>query len=272
MSRHAIKLKRVALVRLVAAVAAAGLCPAVPGADTATNSVDFRPRVTDSATATIYEKGSDQGAVLYKFKRQATRSGSTVNVLREYTYPDGKVALRERVVYAGDELVSLDLEELQIDARGSAKFSRDPATPGKRVASMEYATGVSSGGKPKTSKETLQDNTVIDDTLGEFIGSHWDALSEGRPVKLRYLSVPRRETVGFTLTRDSETTWQGRPALVIKMEATSFIIRALVDPVFFTVEKAGQHRTLQYAGRTAPKIKAGSKWHDLDAQVIYDWN
>jgi hypothetical protein len=25
-------------------------------------------------------------------------------------------------------------------------------------------------------------------------------------------------------------------------------------------------------GRTAPKIKAGSKWRDLDAQVVYDCN
>src|ERR1039457_2176978 len=49
--------------------------------------------------ATIYAKGDDRQKALYKFKRVATRSGARLNVLREYTYPDGKPAARERLVY-----------------------------------------------------------------------------------------------------------------------------------------------------------------------------
>jgi hypothetical protein len=37
-------------------------------------------------TGTIYAKDSPSQQVLFKFKRVATRSGSKVNVLREYTY------------------------------------------------------------------------------------------------------------------------------------------------------------------------------------------
>src|ERR1039457_5950710 len=39
---------------------------------------------------TIYAKNSGRQQALFKFKRVATRSGARVNVLREYTYPDGR--------------------------------------------------------------------------------------------------------------------------------------------------------------------------------------
>ena len=55
------------------------------------------------------------------------------------------------------------------------------------------------------------------------------------------------------------------------MEPTSLITARLVDPVFFTVEKDGQHRVLQYVGRVTPKAKAGSKWDDLDATFVFEW-
>jgi hypothetical protein len=90
-------------------------------------------------------------------------------------------------------------------------------------------------------------------------------------LKCRYVVVPRRETVGFTFAKESETASQGRAVVIIKMEPTSLIIARLVDPVFFTVEKDGQHRVLQYVGRVTPKAKAGNKWDDLDATFVFEW-
>ena len=55
------------------------------------------------------------------------------------------------------------------------------------------------------------------------------------------------------------------------VEPTSPIISALVNPLFFTIEKASPHRVLQYVGRTTPKIKAGGKWKDLDAVTVFEW-
>jgi hypothetical protein len=236
------------------------------------NGAAPQPQAAEVTTATIYKQGSSRQTVLFNFRRQTTRSGTNLNVLREYTYPDGKVAFREHVVYASEAPVSLAIEELQIDSRGSASFRTEAGPGGKRVAALEYVSGVSSGAKAKTGEETLQNNTVIDDTFAVFITSYWDALAQGKAVSFRYLSVPRRETVGFSIARDSETVWEGKPAIVLKMEPSSFFIRQLVDPVFFTVEKTGQHRILRYMGRTAPKIRTGSKWGDLDAEIVYHWS
>ena len=54
------------------------------------------------------------------------------------------------------------------------------------------------------------------------------------------------------------------------MEPTSLVIAALVDPLYFTVEKNGPHRVLEYVGRTTPKIERNGKWKDLDAVTVYN--
>ena len=220
---------------------------------------------------TIYAKNSDRQQALFKFKRVATRSGARVNVLREYTYPDGKPAACERFVYEGDDLVSYALDELQIGAAGNVKVQREPGNPARSALLFEYTKDLASGSKPKASTEALRKETLTADMVAAFLVSHWGELSKGEKVKCRYVVVPRRETVGFTFAKESETTSQGRAVVIIKMEPTSLIIARLVDPVFFTVEKDGQHRVLQYVGRVTPKAKAGNKWDDLDATFVFEW-
>src|SRR3974390_1831151 len=80
-------------------------------------------------TGTICARGSNQP--LFKFERVARRSGSTLKVQRDFTYPNGKLAAQERVGYEGDELISYELEDLQTGARGSAKIQRDANHPEK---------------------------------------------------------------------------------------------------------------------------------------------
>jgi hypothetical protein len=222
-------------------------------------------------TGTIYAKDSGHQQVLFKFKRVAKRSGASLSVLREYTYPDGKVAAREQVTYRGDDLVSYALEELQCGSAGSARLQPNPDNPNKGTLDFEYRPNLASTIRPKTSSESLRNHTINSDMVATFLTTHWAELASGSKVRCRYLVVPRRETVGFTFVKDSESTLQGKPVLIIRMEATSPIIAALVDPVLFTVEAGGKHRLLQYVGRVTPKAKKGDDWVDLDAVAVYDW-
>jgi hypothetical protein len=216
---------------------------------------------------TIYAQGSNQP--LFKFQREAQRSGSTLKVERDYDYADGKPAARERAVYEGNELVLFELDDLQTGARGSATIQRDANHPEKNRINFEYA--IKSGDRPKKRTEALRVDTLIGDMVGPFLVSHYEALSRGEKVRCRYIVVPRSETVGFTFVKDSETTWQGHKALVVKMEASSRLIAALVDPLFFTMEENPPHRIAQYIGRTTPKIQVGGKWKDFDAVTVFDW-
>jgi hypothetical protein len=219
----------------------------------------------------IFAMGTEPKKLLFTSQRTATRSGSMVKVMCEYTYPDGSVAARDKIVYDGGQLVSFETDELQTNEKGSAAVRADPRNPAKRKVFFEYNRGRGNEAKKSTNTENLETETLVDDMIPAFIVSHWEALAKGTPARFRYIVLSRSETVGFKLVKHSEMTWNGTPALRLKMEPTSFIIAQLVDPIFFIVEKNGAHRILQYIGRTTPLIRDGNKWKDLDADTIFDW-
>jgi hypothetical protein len=216
----------------------------------------------------IYAVGTTQ--LLFRFKRDASRSGSRLNVTRGFTYPDGKLAARELVVYQGDALVSFQLEERQIGASGDAIIRRAPGDPTRGTMEFRYTSGPGEGNKVRT--ESLRENALVADMVGPFLKEHWAALEKAEKVKCRYVVIPRLETVGFTFVKDSESTWRGTPAVSVKMQPSSPFIAALVSPLLFTIEKAPPHRVLQYVGRTTPKLRVGDEWKDLDAVTVFDWS
>ncbi|HVV71394.1 MAG TPA: hypothetical protein VHI52_07835 [Verrucomicrobiae bacterium] len=218
-------------------------------------------------TAEIYSQDGDRRELLFRFERQASREGKNLIVLREYKYPDGKLAARERFVYQGDALKLFALEELQTGGQGSAAIKR--VAPGHDTIDFTYFP--EPGIKPKLDSEPLRPETLVNDMVGQFLVSHWDQLARGEKVRCRYMVVPRRETVGFTFIKTAESSLNGQPVVTVKMEPTSALLAALVKPLLFTLEKNHPHRVLQYVGRTTPKLKVGSKWTDLDALTVFDW-
>jgi hypothetical protein len=221
-----------------------------------------------SLTGAIYERGTDRQKLLFRFKRMVTRSGLTRRVVRDYTYPDGKAAAEEEVVYEGTNLVSFVLREFQSGAVGSAKIRRS-TTSGEGSVQLDYIK--SPGSTTKSHTETLRESTLIADMVAPFLVDHWEALMRGEKVKCRFIAVERAETVGFTFVKEGGSDAKNAEVVSIKMEPTSRIIAAIVDPLYFRIEKAPPHRVLQYSGRTTPKINIRGKWEDLDAVTVFDW-
>jgi hypothetical protein len=242
-----------------------------PANPPASSSLQARFVVPDIITAGIYAAESSSAPLLFNFKRTITRDASTLKVLREYNYADGKPAAREHVVYENDAPAFYQLEELQTGDIGSATIKRDPTNPNKGRITFQYIKDASRHPTVSTRTEVLQPDTLINDTVGMFLASHWDSLVRGEKVGCRYIVLGRRETVGFTFRKESETQWRGRDVIVLKMEPTSFLIAALVDPLHFLVEKAPPHRVLQYTGPTAPKLGHPGHWSDLAAVTIFNW-
>jgi hypothetical protein len=207
--------------------------------------------------------------LLFNCTRVATRSGSTLTVVRNFSYPDGKLAARGRVVYSGDLLVSYRLEELQTRAVGSVTLRRAEGKPPKGSIEFEYSKGPAAPTKKRS--EPLREPILIADMVGPFLASHWEALAHGEKITCRYIVIPRRETVGFTFSKTAESAWQGQPVLIIRMGASSPLVAALIDPLVFTIEKAPPHRVLQYSGRTTPKVQVRGEWKDMDAVTVFDW-
>jgi hypothetical protein len=220
-------------------------------------------------TASIYARGTSTPRLLYNFRRTAARSGSQTTVLREYTYPDGKLAARERVVYDGKSLRSYHLDELQTESWGTATLLRDPHDPARTLLTIEYAKD--GGSRAHSRTEVLNAGALVNDMMGDFISSNVERVQTGAKVNCRYIVVSRKETVGLSLSKDGETTWHGQAAIILKLQPASPLISVLVDPLYFAVEKAAPHRVFQYVGRTTPKGGSPGHWKDLDAVTVFNW-
>lgn len=245
------------------------ICGVPPRACSQTLAVDYaEPKLL---VGNIFALGSGPRECLFKSERRSARSGTTVQVSCDYTYPNGSLAARDRIVYAEGRLASFEEEELQTGEKGSAMIRPDPKNSGRWRIYFEYTIGQGGAAKKSSGSEALENDTLIDDMIPAFIVSRWEALDKGSAARFRYIVLSRKETVGFKLLKEAETTWQGQHVVRIKMEPTSFIIAQLVDPLAFVVEKNGKHRILQYIGRTTPLIRNGNKWKELDALSIFDW-
>src|SRR5262245_1143825 len=135
----------------------------------------FKYEEPKTLTASIYSREDKQ--LLFAFKRVSTRSGSMLKVQRDFTYPDGRLAAREQILYEAGALISYELEEAQIGASGSAKISRsaDSKTPAK----IKFEYKKTEGARTETSTEVLRENTLVGDMIGPFIASNWEALQRG---------------------------------------------------------------------------------------------
>jgi hypothetical protein len=218
-------------------------------------------------TGSIYDKPS--GRLLLTFRRTATQTGDVVSVLREFKNSDGSMAAVERVRYERGRLVRFDLEERQIGATGNARVELLPDQ--RQRIQFQYTMRSSRAGRPKQESETPREQVLINDMIPYFVVEHWDELARGEVVKFRYIVVPRLETIGFKLRRESTAELQGKKFVRLKMEPTSRFIAQFLDPLVFTVEADSPHRIFQYWGRTTPKVRSGQSWNDLDALNVYNW-
>lgn len=215
-------------------------------------------------TGTIYADASLK-QVLFTFHRTATNSGSTIQVMREFNLPGGKLAAREQVVYEGGQLKSFRLEELQSGAKGSAIVQPDG---GGAKINFNFTEGATK----KNGGEKFLNEILVSDMVGPYIAAHWDALTKGESVKCRLVSVSRTETVGFKFFKESDSTWHGKPVMMVTLQPSSIVIARFVAPLHFVVEKNSPHRVFEYTGRTTPSIQKNGKWDDLDAVTVFDWN
>jgi hypothetical protein len=235
-----------------------GVCAPVAGADY------FEPKLL---TGKIYEK--PDGRLLFTFRRTATQTGEVVSVLRQFHNPDGSLAAEERVLYEHGRLVRFELDERQIAAIGCARVGAGENR--RQRIDFQYTAGSVPGAKTRRDVETTREEPLISDMLPGFLASHWAELNRGEAIKFRYLVVPRLETIGFRLRRESEDEFHGKKVLRIRMEPSSRLIAQFLDPLSFAVEIEAPHRILHYWGRTTPKIRRGQEWQDFDALTVFDW-
>lgn len=220
-------------------------------------------------TGTIYQKDSDRKKILFLFQRTATQTGDTLRVERKFLQPDGALVAVENIVYQAGQLTDYTMSEPRANIFGDIQTMPDPKEPGARRILIDYCHPPAA--RKKIEGEPLLPDTLIADNLYPFIIAHWQELMSGANVKFRFVSLEQECTYNFQLTKESESSLNHHPVVRLKMTPTSSLVSMMVSPLFFTLEKDGDRRLLNYVGRTTPRVKKGKVWKYLDAETVFDW-
>ncbi|HLX96765.1 MAG TPA: hypothetical protein VKU37_13560 [Verrucomicrobiae bacterium] len=219
-------------------------------------------------TGTLYAIGSHQKTVLYLFRRIATRSGPIVHVERQFFRTNGVLAAVDKVTYESNQVVAYRMQDFQARVSGTVWVAPDPEDPARKQIFIGYGPGLI---PPRGNAQNLPSDIVYDDTVYPFMMDHWDALMRGDTVKFHFISFEWERTFVFQFVKTGESVQDNRSVIQITMQPTSLLLAPFVDPLVFTVEKAGPHHILSYTGRTTPRIQRGGSWKYLDAETVFDW-
>ena len=221
-----------------------------------TISILMYSSLSAALTGTIYEKDSGRKKVLYTI--ESTESESDGIYQREMIFFDttGKPVVKEWVKLKGTDVISYGAEFPRREEKGLIEVK-------DKTIHFSYTKD----GKTKTAKESLVENFVVGLSMVPYIQSNWDKFISGEEINIRFGVLDRKDTVGLTFIRQKEK--ENKKGIVLaKMKASSFLIRALVDPLYLYFNE--ETKELEYfIGRAKPKQLINGKWKDLDAETVY---
>jgi hypothetical protein len=209
--------------------------------------------IRPSYQAKLYEVGSARSRLLFGYELSESRDGQ--HRATRYADASGALVAREDLVLEQGELrhYRLDL----VTAARSGRIER----VGDRL-SFSYTKD----GKTDTNVEDYVENVVVGLMLVPYIRAHWTELIEGRELPVRFAVADRLETVGFRLARAEQARVED--AVTVAFKPSSFIIRLLVDPLYFTFTRDGD-TVLEIFGRTTPLLREKSRWVPVEVDGVY---
>jgi hypothetical protein len=211
-------------------------------------------------TGKVYALGSNRKQLLFTLKRTETTNGTHGHVTEIFLDPTGKQAVRMDGEFENGKIYSYTLDENQTGEKGQIDIKGDHA----------YFQFTTASGKQKKDDEKLGGLFVIGLSFKKFIRDNWDKFLKGDSVDMRFGVPDRLETVGFKMFKDGEAKIDGHDVIVLEMKPTSFVIAAIVKPLYFYYDKNNSDMLVMFKGRTIPKLKDGNDYKDLDAETVYD--
>lgn len=208
----------------------------------------------------IYELNSNKQKKVYSYTNiQEEKEGLTDQTMI-YKDLEGNQLVTEKSQMKGAQFIKMELNHHQMNEKATVEIKDGKV----------YFTKTTADGKVKTADEKLGKTFVISSNFFRYVKENFSDLLNGKEVSFRFGSWERMETVGFEIFKVGEEKIGDQEVVVIKMKASSFIIAALVPPLFFKFTKDGT-RLLEMKGRIPVKLKSGDSWKDQDAEVVYSY-
>ncbi len=149
-----------------------------------------------------------------------------------YTDEKGKVIAKKEIDYREDSLKpTFQLEDMRDGYLEGAKVRKDTITLISRKNKNSLL-------KEKTL--IIPEPIIIDAGLNAFVRKNWDELEKGKTLKFN-LAVPNElDYFSFRITKSGEKEIEKKKTIILKVEPSNFIIRALVNPIIIYYEKIGR--------------------------------
>lgn len=216
-------------------------------------------RAEDRVELSFYTQQGNQ--LLYRGLRVWKTEGGRITETSTYTTPAGKPIQKAVAVFRKSDLTPISfrlndfrsgqMEEMRKDGNRIFLSSREEKGEDSDSDTIDWEPG-----------------SLISATVVPKIKREWERLMKGNKVAFQLLVPSRQEAISFRVQVDRELTPPDKSRVVIRMDPDSWVIRQLVDPLFFTFEPAAQHRLLEFSGRVSIKTDDGD---DQDLRITYHY-
>lgn len=197
-----------------------------------------------------YAYEADTGAFLYTEAHfEERRAGRLATERVEYRSPDGQLLATKRLDYGAEP--------------AAPRFELTMAVNAYREGLRQTADGLQAfyrpveGGRTYTERLTGSDGLVADGGFDRVVAERLSDLRAGRTLSFDFLVPGRLSTYPFRVRKVGEAQVLGKPALHLRMEPASWLLRWLAEPVevFYHRERG---RLLRYVGPTNLRDAAGN--------------
>jgi hypothetical protein len=123
----------------------------------------------------------------------------------------------------------------------------------------------------KTATDDAEENLVVSSTVISYVTPHFEELQAGKELRLKVAVLDRRESFSFVIKKiRNEVAVDGSQIMVLEMVPTSFIVKALVDPMYFYV-KPKSSELFAFEGRSALRRKQGNQYKEMNVRTAYEY-
>lgn len=221
--------------------------------------IPFLCQAQDVSKATLYDLKSHRETKLYTLEIQLSAKDDGVYSETSFRDLSGKEVVHESGFVKGANIQRYEITRAQTSEKGRFEVVGDKIH-------FEYE---GPNGKKKTAEEKIKGTLLAVPSFNAFVKENWETLDSGKGLDVRFAVWDRLETVGFTLQKTGTKEDQPNdPWIELRMKPTSFIIAALVDPIYLYYSTKTK-KLMVMKGRVAPKIERDGKWKDLDAETVY---
>lgn len=201
--------------------------------------------------------------LLYKASRTISQFEGKVMESTSFKTPDGKPV--QEVV---GTFVAETLAPLSYTLNDARSFQEETLVIEGEKVYMTYLEKL--GEEKKTDTIDYKPGMLVISAVTPYIQRNWDKLAAGEKLPFRVMAASKLDSYQFRLMKAEGDKAGKAPegGMVVRMEPDTWLVRAMVDPLYFVLEGQPPHRVVEFRGRSSVKTDEGED-QDLRYMFIY---